>query len=247
MSRIGCALLLVCLLSLPAFLRAETASLASASGWAARAALIAPADTGPARAGTASLFVDQQKTGFFAPLAPRPRAGAPRLLGPHSSGLSGDQILALRRIIGYAESRRDGYDAVQHGARIRPSKRPTEMTIAEIDAWIDATPGQPHAIGKYQFIPKTLRRLVRLLDIPATTRFEPRVQDLLADQLLREAGIQRAVRGEIGRHMFMNNLARIWAGLPTSNGRSYYHGYAGNRATKTWASFDAQMREIFPG
>ena len=30
------------------------------------------------------------------------------------------------------------------------------------------------------------------------------------------------MKGKISRHRFMENLARIWAGLPTSTGRSYY-------------------------
>ena len=66
----------------------------------------------------------------------------------------------IRNIIGQAESPRVGYDAVQHGAAIKPPKRPTDMTIGEIYDWITATPGQPHAIGRYQFIPDTLRRVV---------------------------------------------------------------------------------------
>jgi hypothetical protein len=45
----------------------------------------------------------------------------------------------------------------------------------------------------------------------------------------------------------MNNLAKIWAGLPNSTGKSHYHGYAGNQATMTWARFDAEMAMIFPG
>jgi len=44
----------------------------------------------------------------------------------------------------------------------------------------------------------------------------------------------------------MNNLAKIWAGLPNSTGKSYYHGHAGNRATMTWARFRAEMEKIFP-
>jgi hypothetical protein len=51
----------------------------------------------------------------------------------------------------------------------------------------------------------------------------------------------------MNRHQYMNNLAQIWAGLPTSSGKSHYHGFAGNRATMTWARFDAEMAKIFPG
>ena len=69
----------------------------------------------------------------------------------------------------------------------------------------------------------------------------------LADVLLVEAGYHAARSGDMSRTDFMNNLAKIWAGLPNSSGRSHYHGYAGNRASMTWARFDAEMARIFPG
>lgn len=51
----------------------------------------------------------------------------------------------------------------------------------------------------------------------------------------------------MSRHDFMNNLAKIWAGLPTSSGKSYYHGLAGNKAVLSWAKFDKEMAQLFPG
>lgn len=167
---------------------------------------------------------------------------APVQLGRH-----GSQVDRLRYIIGRAESYHDGYDAVQHGARIKPPRRPTQMTIGEIYDWIDATPHQPHAIGRYQFIPKTLRRVVQILGAKRHERFTPKLQDRLADVLLVEAGLDKIKAGALGRREFMFNLAKIWAGLPTPSGRSYYHGFAGNKATVSWAYFDSEMGKIFPG
>lgn len=157
------------------------------------------------------------------------------------------RVARLRQIIGHAESRRHGYDAVQYGATIRPPRPPTAMTLAEIYQWIDETPGQPHAIGRYQFIPPTLRRVVRQVGVPLNTRFSPKVQDRLADVLLAEAGVPQALAGEMPREVLMHNLARIWAGLPTASGRSYYHGIAGNRASITWEDYADAMARIFPG
>lgn len=145
-----------------------------------------------------------------------------------------------------AESRRDGYNAVQHGAKIKPAKMPTRMNLGEIDAWIDNTPGQPHAIGRYQFIPDTLRRLTKRLALPAQTPFSPGIQDRLADILLAEAGLAKLFSGKIERADFMHNLAKIWAGLPLPNGKSYYDGHAGNKASISWATFEREMRRIFP-
>jgi muramidase (phage lysozyme) len=120
------------------------------------------------------------------------------------------------------------------------------MTLREIYAWIDATPGQHHAIGRYQFIPKTLKRLATILGADLDDTFDPQMQNALSDILLLEAGYNDVANGQISRHAFMNNLAKIWAGLPNTSGKSHYHGYAGNRASITWAEFDAEMKIIFP-
>lgn len=182
------------------------------------------------RPGAASLFRGRASGGLFAPVLALPSAAK--------------QLMTL---IAGAEAGKAGYDAVQHGARTRPVGRPTEMTIAEIYQWIDDTPGQPHAIGRYQLIPATLRRLVRHQEVPLSKRFSPELQDQLAHQLLEEAGLSDFLSAEMPRADFMLNLAKIWAGLPTASGKSYYEGYAGNSAVYTWDYFDARFRKIFPG
>ena len=72
--------------------------------------------------------------------APRPdqRLGAKHAVG---IGLQKSDVQMIRALIQEAESRKDGYDAVQHGARIKPAKLPTRMTLEVLLAWIDATPG----------------------------------------------------------------------------------------------------------
>jgi len=232
------------LCALPQMLWAEAQSLFRQGNFAnAGRALIQQdeADTQDLR--SASLFIGIDGKSFFRPypVRRRPSDGSVILNG------TGSAVARLRSLISHAESRREGYDAVQYGARIRPGKRPTQLTIGEIFAWIDATPGQPHAIGRYQFIPPTLDRLVRHLDVPPGAVFSPQLQDQLADVLLAEAGFNAFRAGEISRTQFMNNLARLWAGLPNSTGKSHYHGYAGNKAAITWAQYEAEMKRIFPG
>ena len=192
---------------------------------------------------SSSLFIGQEGASFFAPF---PHCALPKQNALYS-GRSGTQVARIRHLIGRAEAGKKGYDAVQYGARIKPSKPPTAMTIKEIYDWIDATPGQPHAIGRYQFIPKTLRSLIRRIDVPETTRFSPQLQDQLADILLVEAGLVEVTSGNMTRRTFMKNIAKIWAGLPLPNGKSYYHGHAGNKATMSWAVFEREMARIFPG
>ena len=186
-----------------------------------------------------SLFVGARTHGFFAPL-PEPSADMP-------PGLSGStQTARLLSLIARAEAGPAGYDAVQYGARIRPGKPPTQMTLGEIYDWIAATPGQPHAIGRYQFIPSTLREVAAVAGVGRNYRFSPAVQDRLAHVLLERAGLARFEAGDMSRRTFMRNLARIWAGLPLPSGKSYYEGYAGNSATMSWAAFENGMEQIWP-
>ncbi len=180
--------------------------------------------------------------GFFAPLPPRARS-APADARPLSGRSPVAQLLSL---IARVEAGVAGYDAVQHGARTRPSRAPTQMTLGEIHAWIAATPGQPHAIGRYQFIPPTLRRVAQIRGYGPETAFTSQVQDSLALVLLEDAGLRLFEAGQLPRRQFMHNLSRIWAGLPLPNGRSYYEGYAGNSAAMSWEAFEGGVLRIWP-
>jgi muramidase (phage lysozyme) len=234
---------LILFIHLPDTGRAEGGTLFFGGGMGAARGGLIPVRSDLVAPRGASLFVGRAETGLFAdPPEPEPAyADAP------ITALRGTDVERIRALIGAAESRRDGYDAVQHGARVKPGRRPTQMTLAEIYQWIDDTPGQPHAIGRYQFIPQTLRRVAAKIGAQPHQVFSPRLQDQLADVLLAEAGWHRFRAGELGQTAFMNNLAKIWAGLPTSAGKSYYDGYAGNKAAITWARFEAEMTRIAPG
>lgn len=211
----------------------------------ARAEIPDTAEAEEARGRAQSLFIGRASGGLFAPFAPRDRGssgGIAQAYGP--VGGNDPHAAMIRDLIAHAEAGRDGYDAVQYGATRKPGRPPTQMTLGDVFAWIEATPGQPHAIGRYQFIPSTLARLVTILDAGPDESFSPQMQDRLADILLHEAGLVAYRSGEMTRHEFMNNLAQIWAGLPNSSGRSHYDGYAGNAATMTWAQFDREMERI---
>jgi len=195
----------------------------------------------------ASLFAGRQGGSLFAPYAPRNTARGRQGVSLPGVDAGFGPKARLRALIGRAEAGENGYDAVQYGAMVRPDKRPTAMTLQEIYDWVAATPGQPHAIGYYQFIPATLERLVTRLGVGPQQIFTPALQDRLGDVLLAEAGLHRMRRGEIDRHTFMLNLGKIWAGLPNAEGLSHYEGVAGNRASISWEAFDEEMARIFPG
>lgn len=151
----------------------------------------------------------------------------------------------LLDFISGAESGVQGYNAVQLRARILPPKPPTHMTLAEIRQWIEATPGQQHAIGRYQIIPSTLEYLIHALDLRADMIFDQRLQDKLAMRLLEDAGLNQFRNGLIDADSFMDEVAFVWAGLPLKSGFSAYHGFNGNRATVSRAEYEARFKEIF--
>lgn len=157
-----------------------------------------------------------------------------------------DELGKIRALIQYAESSAHGYDAVQHRAKITPAKKPTQMTFAEIFDWIEATPNQQHAIGRYQIIPDTLRKLVSQTKVDLGVTFTPGVQDGLANILIVEAGYAEFMAGQISLDRFMDNLAGVWAGLPLKTGKSAHEGIAGNSATVTRTFYKEQMARIFP-
>lgn len=231
------------MLLIPTLLVAEAGSLFVDSTMAGTRGGIIPVKVTVYDNARASLFIGRAQTGLFGD----PPAHDPVYDDAPYQGVGGADVIHIRHLIGQAESHRDGYDAVQHGARIKPAKRPTEMTLGEIYLWIKDTPGQPHAIGRYQFIPKTLVRVARKIGAGPGERFTPELQDQLGDVLLAEAGLHQFRAGTLKRGAFMHNLAKIWAGLPTASGKSYYEGYAGNKASMTWARFDAEMARIAPG
>lgn len=251
--RLGTTATLKPILALTAALLAPTAPLAgdwsdSGSFNLQETAVIRDAEPQPDRSGNSAWsFADRESDWVALDAFERSRPGkTPPTLSTFRlpSGSSVEQLFAL---IAFAEAPKGRYDAIHYGAKVRPSKKPSQLTLAEIYRWIDQTPGQPHAIGNFQIIPSTLLNLQKRLGLPDSTLFSPATQNRMAALLLADAGHQKFVEGKISRATYQNNLAKIWAGLPLASGKSAYHGYAGNRATITRAFYDEKMAQIFGG
>lgn len=161
------------------------------------------------------------------------------------SPIAPEQLAGLLDIIGAVEAGTKGYDAVQLRARIKPPRPPSTLTLGEILDWIEATPRQQHAIGRYQIIPSTLRSLIRQMDISPETRFSPQLQDAMALRLLKDAGLRDFAAGRKTADEFMDAVAWIWAGLPLRTGRSAYHGFNGNYAVISRREYKAAFDGLF--
>lgn len=104
-----------------------------------------------------------------------------------------------------------------------------------------------YAVGRYQFIPRTLKFAVRHSDVKTTDRFTPEVQDRLMTALIlyKRPSVGAYLRGEHNLvHWAMNDLAREWASIEYRYGRSYYAGIGGNRAHISRRELERVLRSV---
>lgn len=171
---------------------------------------------------------------------------APARAEPSSRAFVYDK--AIMALLGKIEGP-DGYDEISNFAKLPPPKPISKMTIAEVIAYqhrVVDDGAASSAMGKYQFIRKTLEELVRRHRVDPQQPFDARTQDYLARMLLNDCNYYdpKADTVAIG-----NCLSRVWAALPVITGKragqSYYHGKAGNRALTTIPVVTAIINQRF--
>ena len=90
-----------------------------------------------------------------------------------------------------------------------------------------------YAVGRYQFIPKTLRFAVRMSDVSELDMFTPETQNKLFAALLqyKRPAVAAYIRGDHDYQGWaLNELAKEWASIEYRYGRGYYDHIGGNRA-----------------
>lgn len=133
-------------------------------------------------------------------------------------------------LIGQGESK-GNYNALVYGKKGTNAPKEadlTNMTIAQVQEYQKGMIDRGHAstaVGKYQMIAATLAEQVKKAGLdPATTKFNQKTQDLLAKQLVDQAGY-----GKKDVATVMKNLAGTWASLPKDmSGRGVYDNDANN-------------------
>lgn len=107
----------------------------------------------------------------------------------------------------------------------------TDMTIGEVLEWQASREWESYgarssAVGKYQFIHKTLKETVRSSGIDPNTKFTPAVQDkLIFHRLLTFRKMKDYLEGKISAEEFLDkHLAKEFAGLKTTSGKGIYDG-----------------------
>lgn len=106
----------------------------------------------------------------------------------------------------------------------------TAMTLDEIDALQTRMLRDPDntwnssAVGRYQIVRTTLRKIRKQLGLLGTLPFSAETQDRMACYLLGGRGIDRFIKGAMTADQMIDNLAKEWASLPTTADKGYYGG-----------------------
>ncbi|THK35606.1 hypothetical protein EHS39_23525 [Ensifer sp. MPMI2T] len=167
------------------------------------------------------------------------------------------RLLPLLDLIGLLESG-NNYNAFFGNSRNSDSPKFVTMTVADVIEWqrrfvADGRPSS--AVGRFQFLRKTLKGLRDDGLIKSSAVFNQTAQDNLGAALIKRRGLGRLLAGSLSAEDFAVNLAKEWAALPVPKdvrngsrmvraGESYYAGDNNNRALVSVAGFMHAVRSI---
>jgi muramidase (phage lysozyme) len=159
----------------------------------------------------------------------------------------------LLDVIGNAES--SGYNTIYSGSKISTPKPLIQMTVAEVQQWQDdsvAAGSASSAVGRYQFIRKTLKSLIGVA-ISEDELFNQDAQDRAAKELLSRRKINDFIKGTKSEAAMAKSIAQEWASMPVINktqgsqrivnpGESYYSGDGLNKSLISTEELVAALR-----
>jgi len=119
-----------------------------------------------------------------------------------------------------------------------------DFTVKEV---IQMQRWQIYAVGRYQFIPSTLRWAVNHSSVNELDMFTPEVQDTLMATLIvyKRPAVGAYLRGDhdlLG--WALDELAKEWASIEYRNGHGFYDHIGGNRAKITRAEVIPVLQSI---
>ena len=112
---------------------------------------------------------------------------------------------------------------------------------------IDMQRNELYAVGRYQFIPSTLRWAVNHSSVDRLDMFTPEVQDRLATALImyKRPAVGAYIRGDHNLEGWaLNEMAKEWASIEYRNGRGFYDHIGGNRARISRAEMSTVLQEV---
>lgn len=137
------------------------------------------------------------------------------------------------------------------GGKIVPEL--TNMTLAELinfqNELIRTKSSPSSAAGRYQYIRDSLKMVADQMKLDYnTTKFDPATQDAIAIyDLRRRANLDQWLEGKLSDEQFLNKVAAIWAGIPTTGGVSAYQNVGNNKAGTTTQNAIAALQNIKSG
>jgi muramidase (phage lysozyme) len=145
------------------------------------------------------------------------------------------------------------YDSVNRGkAGDTPAGWPglERLTIGAVQKL--QSEGTLFAVGRYQFIPATLRMAVEAAGFRSSDVFSPETQDWLAVALLlggKRPLLRDYLQGkDVSLEAAQEQLALEWASIPMANGKGAYDGdSAGNKATAKVAKVQSALKAARAG
>lgn len=152
--------------------------------------------------------------------------------GPSGKVAKGDEPLLHRISIGEGTVR-DGYDTTIGHGKWDPTNRPiTSMTLGEIEQFqggLLANGAISSAVGKYQFIRKTLREVKGQMGLGDNVLFDANTQDaMITHRLKKMRKMDKWKSGNLTDDKFQLGLAQEFASIASPyTGVSYYGQHTG--------------------
>ena len=112
---------------------------------------------------------------------------------------------------------------------------------------IDLQRTRLYAVGRYQFIPSTLRFAVRMSEVDELDMFTPETQDKLMAALIlyKRPAVGAFLRGDHNLEGWaLDEMAKEWASIEYRSGRGFYDRVGGNRMHITRAELAAVLRDV---
>ncbi len=201
-----------------------------------------------------SITVTKQTNGKFllkacppaagAASAPMATPGAPAAAAGSSNPLV-NRVKPLLDVIADAES--NGNYNAHFGVVNNSNPEFTSKSIDDVLEWQAkfVAGGSPSsAVGRYQIIKNTLIGLKSSLGLSGSEKYDPSTQDKMAVKLLQGRGLDGFLSGSKNEDDFLNDIAKEWAGLPTTSGLSHYAGDGLNGATVSVGAVRTALQAI---
>lgn len=126
------------------------------------------------------------------------------------------------------------YEIILGGKTINGLTKATLNDVFQLQDAMRAKGMESTAVGRYQYIQSTLQNTAKQMGLdPSKTVFDEKTQDSIAIQTLRSIGLDQWLDGKMDDGAFLNKVAKVWAGIPTTSGASAYQGVGSNKAGTT--------------